>query len=250
MNTSERLAEGLVRAHEHWNAVHDHSSPHRSAPPAYTIAFSRQCGTYGAAIAREVGNRLGWAVYDSELLQHIANDMGIHHKLLASVDERQENWLADCLEGFLTVPHVSPTAFFHKLMKTMLTLASHGNCVIVGRGATKALPAETTLRVRVVAPLKHRIEAVEQELGLSQKDASARVAAVDRERDGFVESHFGIEPADPANYDLVLNAASFTAKEGADVVIAALEQMRRKAALAPVRPAAAPAEVHNHEARR
>jgi len=231
MITTENLTQGLLRAHEHWNASHT-GELQSGAESGFTIALSRQCGTYGAAIAREVGNRLGWPVYDSELLQHIADDLKVHSTLLESVDERQENWLCDCLEGFFTTPKVSSAAYFRRLIETLMSLASHGNCIVVGRGATQALPRAKTLRVRVIAPMEHRIEAVARERNISRKEAAARVELVDRERNRFVSSHFGSEPTDPANYDLVLNAARLSTVECADLILAALNCLRNKTAFA------------------
>jgi hypothetical protein len=73
------LTEALLQANQHWQARHqaeqaDAHSARQSAAP-FTIALSREAGTYGAAMAREVGNRLGWPVYDSELLGRIAEDL-------------------------------------------------------------------------------------------------------------------------------------------------------------------------------
>ena len=44
----------------------------------------------GTCIAREVGNGVGWHVYDHELLERIAQDMGLRTVLLESVDEREK----------------------------------------------------------------------------------------------------------------------------------------------------------------
>jgi cytidylate kinase len=197
--------------------------------PAFTVAVSREAGTYGAAIAREVGNRLGWPVYDRELLQRIAEDMGIRQTLLESVDERNVGWLRECFSKLFSVPNVNESVYFRRLVETLLSLATHGNCVVVGRGATAALPLATTLRVRVVAPREHRIEAIRREHSISHEEATRRLETTDRERNTFVKSHFEIDPSDAANYDLVVNAARFSTTECADLVIAAVERLRKQA---------------------
>jgi cytidylate kinase len=219
-----RLTEALTRAHEHWNTRHEQ----RENPVTFTIAVSRQAGTYGAAVAREVGNRLGWPVYDKELLQRIADDMGVHQTLLESVDERQESWWRDSIEQMFSVPAVNHTVFFRRLVESLLALGRHGECVIVGRGANYILPRARTLRVRFIAPLKHRIKAVQRESDITWDEAARRVEITDRERDRFLTSHFQVNPADPANYDLVLNVARFSTAECADLIIQALNQLRQQ----------------------
>jgi cytidylate kinase len=226
--SSTALTEALVRANEHWQLRRQRESTaaEKAAPAAYTIAVSREAGTYGAAIARAVADRLGWPLYDRELLQRIADDLGVHHALIESVDERKVSWLSDYLEGFSRYPGVSQYAYIHRLLKTLLSLAAHGHCVIVGRGATMALPAATTLRVRIVAPLEYRIEAVRHEHGISKEEAARRVETTDRERDAFVREHFHKETADSRHYDLVVNAARFSVEQCAELIVAALNHLQ------------------------
>jgi cytidylate kinase len=225
----ERATDALARAHQHWSARHGHTVDTAGTnPDRFTIAISRETGTYGAAIAREIGDRLGWPVYDRELLQRIADDIGVHRKLLDSVDERQESWLSECVSRLFAVPEVNQTVYFRRLIETLLSLATHGECVIVGRGATQVLPSASTLRVRVVAPLEHRIAAVQRERSITHAKAADEVATKDRERDRFVATHFKIDPANPVHYDLVLNVARFSTKECADLILDALDRMRRR----------------------
>jgi cytidylate kinase len=225
-----QVTEVLARAHQHWQERHAQVSPGESSvPTAFTIAVSRESGTYGAAIAHEAAKRLGWPVYDRELLQRIADDMGVRRTLLESVDERQVGWVRESLAGLFSVPEVTEVKFFRHLVETLLSLATHGECVIVGRGATVILPLATTLRVRLVAPLEHRIQAVQAEHSISLKEATLRVENTDWERNRFITSHFAINPADPANYDLVLNTARFSKGECADSIVAALSQFRTHA---------------------
>jgi cytidylate kinase len=230
--------EALVRANQHSQLRHQEEASGvagagRLAPTAFTIAFSREAGTYGAAVARAVGNRLGWPVYDHELLQRIAEDLGVHETLLESIDEKQVGWLRECLESFSSAPTVSEFAYTRRLVEAMLSLAAHGECVIVGRGAAQVLPAATTLRVRIIAPLEYRIEAVRREHGIAREQAASQVEATDRERRRFIEEHFHFDPSDPTNYDLVLNAARFSQAECAELVVAALGRLQARHASSP-----------------
>src|SRR5438067_21858 len=49
--------------------------PERPAfPRGLTVAISRETGARGATIARRVAGKLGWEVYDQELLEFMAQD--------------------------------------------------------------------------------------------------------------------------------------------------------------------------------
>lgn len=155
-----------------------------------TIALSRESGARGSSTAREVGKRLGWTVYDRELLERIAQELNLRTSLLESVDEKQVTWLQECVLAFASVPSVSGSTYLRHLVPTVLSLAALGECVIVGRGAAQILPVATTLRVRLVAPLEWRIAAMSKKLGVSREEAARTVERIDRERVRFVKDSF------------------------------------------------------------
>lgn len=231
--SSERMADALERALRHWQArMRAETKPDsvtEAVPRPFTIAVSREAGANGPAIAHAVGECLGWPVYDKELVQNIAEEMGLHTKLLQSVDEKQMNWLQECLQAFSSAPSVSEMAYVRHLVETLLALAAHGECVIVGRGSAVVLPAETTLRVRLVGSVRERSEAIRQRFGSTKEEAERWVEKTDRERQRFVFDHFHINPEDPRHYDLVLNSLRFSVEECADLIVKALRHLQARA---------------------
>jgi cytidylate kinase len=225
--SSARLVEALGQAHHHWETRHGAEETPASAShlPPFTIAISREAGAGGAVIAQEIGRRLGWPVYDRELLQQIAEEMGLHTRLLESVDEKRGSLLREWVEAFAAVPAVHKGAYVHRLVKTLLSLAAHGKCVIVGRAAAQVLPAETTLRVRLVGSPEARAKSAAQRLGLSPEEASKWTSATDQERLEFVRQHFHRDAADPRHYDVVLNSSRFAVGECAELIIDALHRL-------------------------
>jgi cytidylate kinase len=134
--------------------------------------------------------------------------------------------------GLLLRAAVSASAYVRHLFETHLSLAAHGECVLVGRGAAQVLPAATTLRVRLVAPVEDRVEAIRQRFGISVDEAARWVATTDAERSRFVRDHCGKDPVDPRLYDLVLNASRLAVNECADLIIEALHELQARAAAA------------------
>jgi cytidylate kinase len=218
----ERVTEGITRAQAHWYA-----RARRAATPAFTIALAREAGAPGTSVANALGERLHWPVYDQELVERIAQDMGLRPALLQSVDERSRSWLLEAVEGFSSAPGASENAYAHYLVQTLLSLGAHGECVIVGRGAALVLPRETTLRVRLVADLKDRIEATQKRLNLSRAEAQRWIEETSRERVRFVQDHFFKDPRDPVHFDLVLNSSRWSVAECADLIVDALRRLER-----------------------
>jgi cytidylate kinase len=230
--TSERMADAMAKARQHWQQQRAGEGlaavPPAPPTPRFTIAISREAGANGPAIARAAGAQLGWPVYDQELLRTIAEDMGVRERLLESVDEKRGNWLRECLQAFSSVPAVSESAYVRHLIETLLSLAAHGNCLVVGRGAAVVLPAETTLRVRLVGPPEQRVRAICDRFGITEEEAARWVEKTDRERAAFVKDHFQKDAADARNYDLVLNSMRFSVEQCADFIVEALRRLQAR----------------------
>jgi cytidylate kinase len=132
------MAEVVARARRRWQTQQRTVEPAEAltppAPRAFTIAISREAGANGSAVGRLLGERLGWPVYDYELVERIANEMGLRSTLLESVDEKRMGWLEECVASF-SRGAVAESAYVRHLVETLLTLAMHGECIIVGRGA-------------------------------------------------------------------------------------------------------------------
>jgi cytidylate kinase len=226
MRSLERLRDVLAENFRHWQTAEEGPGAPR---PAFTIALSREAGAGGREVAREVGARLGWPVYDRELLELIAREMEVPARLLERVDEKHKGWLEEFFEAFSSAPAVGQDVYARRLGKVLLSLSARGDCVILGRAAAQFLPAATTLRVRLVAPREARVARAERRLGVGREQAARWVETTDRERDRFVRDHFRKDPADPHLYDLVLNTARFPPAQCAELIACALERIRAEA---------------------
>jgi cytidylate kinase len=199
------------------------SDAHQSIASAFTIAISREAGVDAAAVASAVGKSLGWKVWDYELLVAVAACMHARPSELAAVDETHVSWLQESIESLLDMHAVSQIAYVRQLVKTLETLAAQGSCIVVGRGAAHILPAESTLRVRLVAPLEDRVTAHMRTTEVTNRhDALKQVERIDRERARFVTEHFHRDPNDPSSYDLVLNMSRLAIDDCATQIVDAL----------------------------
>lgn len=219
---------GLERAYQHWRergALLGIPSVEDQGPSA-TIAISRESGAGGAEIARAVAARLEWPVYDRELVDKIAHDSGVRAPLLQTLDEKRPNWLAECVEGLSEEKTMSGAGFAVRLRKTLIALYCHGNCVILGRGAAQILPAERTLRIRLIAPRPWRVTKAAQHFE-SPANAGSQVDEIDRGRVDFVKSYFLKDPTDLLGYDLTVDVSRFSASDCSDFILAALAARQR-----------------------
>jgi cytidylate kinase len=229
--TPERLGEALERARRQWRTrLHEPLTlPPAAKQVAFTIAISRESGAGGGSVAREVGSRLNWAVYDRELLETISAETGLQMELLESLDEHETNRAAEWLESLFGSPTISKAQFAHRLTQTLSGLSAKGRCVIVGRGAAFILPAPTTLRVRLVAPREARVARMQEKLVMSEESVASRLDEIDSLRAEFVHSQLRRDVTDVHHYDLVLNTEKFSIGQAADLIIAALKTLEHRA---------------------
>lgn len=188
----------------------------------FTIALAREVGTPALEVAREVGERLGWPVYDREVSERIAAELHVPASAVAELDERRQSWLLECIEAFGARCELSESRYFRHLVSVIRALAAEGRCLIVGRGAAFLLPSHSTLRVLLVGDRAARLDAFARGIRLDRWSATRRFEELNRDRCRFLRDHFHVDPALPEHYDLILNTSHWSTSECADVILRAL----------------------------
>jgi hypothetical protein len=181
-----------------------------------------------------VGSRLGWPVYDHELLDRIAEEKGLNARLLASLDERHIGWVEDAVRAYCAPHSGHEGVYLRALLGLLASLGKAGHCIIVGHGAPQVLPANTTLRVRVIAPRAIRVANVQKNQKVSLAEAEHWVDRTERDRLRFVERNFHANDTEPLGYDLVLNAERLNVEECATLIVEAARMREKHAPLAKV----------------
>jgi cytidylate kinase len=220
---ADQSAAALLRAACHSRALKAEVPPTRAAATGTTlVAISESAGAGAAAVACELSRLVGWKVYDRELLEQIARQLQVPVHTLADVDQRHVSWIEESLGTFSHGPHVSEKMYLEFLTALLLSLVSRGEAIVVGRAAAHILPRESTLRVRLVAPMAKRAARLATELGTSAGSAARRAAALDEQHGDFIRTHFHVNPHDMEQYDVVLNTGRLSIHECAEVIREAL----------------------------
>jgi len=188
------------------------------------LTVSREKGAGGNAVAKLVGRRLGWQVFDNEIVDEIAKKSHIRRQLIESLDERDQATIQDMIGQLMNLQEIDTSGYLDYLKQVMLTLGHQGNVVIVGHAARFILPAQFGLSVRMVAPIEVRIRRIADKACLSLKAARVEVERTDRERVKSVRRHFGHDVTDPLSHDLIINTAALSVEAAAEVIATALQR--------------------------
>lgn len=194
------------------------------------LLISREKGAGGSAVAQLAGKRLGWQVFDKEIVDAIAQKAQVRRELIESLDERDRATIQDAIGQWLRPQPIGTSGYLAHLREILLTLGHQGDVVIVGRGAQYVLPSQFGLRVRMVAPVEVRVRRIASRENLSLKAARVEVERSDSERAGLGRRQFGQNVGDPLNQDVTINTAELTAEAATEVVVTALQ---RKLAVKP-----------------
>ncbi len=183
------------------------------------IAISRESGVDGGESAKAFASRLGWKVFDRELLDYMVEQYHWSKVALDYVDEKTVSWFRDTLGKMLDQQIVTQAEYISRLGKIILLAAQHESCIFVGRGAQFILPRDRGLNVRIVAPKKQRIQRVMERRNCSHHDAEKFIEETDNGRAALVRRYFHHDIADPHLYDLVINLEHTSRDAALDLIL-------------------------------
>ncbi len=182
------------------------------------VAISREAGAGGAAVARRLGELLGWQVLHRELLDQMAEKFKLPRDMLGMLDEKTSNWIIEIFGKWLDPRVVTQTEYIVHLGRIVLLAAQNASTVFVGRGAQFFLPENRGLAVFLVAPMAERLRHIREVQHCSEADAKRYIRDTDKGRRDLIKSYFNHEIGDSHLYDLVINRSHITVDDAAEII--------------------------------
>lgn len=149
------------------------------------ITISREFGSGGRTIGKEVAEKLGIPCYDKDLIEKIAEETGYAKEYIADEGEYAPNsnslaymFIGRGLDGLSNADKI-----WIAQKKVIEELAEKGACVIVGRCADYVLrDRKDVLNVFVYADKKYRAERIVKQYGESELEPEKRLTDKDKKR--------------------------------------------------------------------
>lgn len=174
------------------------------------ITISSEPGSGGRIIAKTLSKQLNKDLFDRDIIKNVAESVQTSSRIIETMEKDRLTGIQDFISSLVDDRYLWPGVYLEHLMKVIAVIASHGNAVIVGRGANFIIPPKDRLSVRITAPLKKRAESVAEEHGVPFKEAKRRVINRENRRSSFIKQSFNADVADPKNYDLVVNTGNMS----------------------------------------
>jgi cytidylate kinase len=188
------------------------------------ITISRQYGSLGDEIGRDVAERLGLRLVDGSVIAEIARGLG----LSASDFEDREEWQGTVVSDLVrrmrhlypaTIapaptdepPELDDSSYLEVIRQVIWEVARTEDAVIIGRGAQSILGSSpTVLHVLVIAPLAVRTERIMTVDNLDHQRAVQRIKQIDERRARYIRRFYGADWLDVNAYDLMINTGHFS----------------------------------------
>lgn len=192
------------------------------------ITISRQYGSGGGEIGRQLAEDLGIHCYDKNMLEMSSYESGIKESFFHLADEKAGNKLLYKIVSNLT-PEITTPSFGSDLVSAdnlfrfqstvIRKLAAEESCVIIGRCADYVLEGtEGLVRIFLYADMDARVRRVTAKDIYDPKDVKKNIKRVDRERRDYYRYYTGRDWQAVDNYDLMLNTTKLGVEGTLDVL--------------------------------
>lgn len=171
------------------------------------ITISRQFGSGGRTIGKEVAAKLGIPCYDQKLIELIAKESGFSTSTVAELDEHsvKRKLFPDRADQARHNIYLQ-RALWNVQEKAILNLALQGSCVIVGRCAGHILQDTDCLRAYIHADESLRAQRIVDVYGETGEDPLRRIRDKDKRRREYYQQYTGKKWGDAANFHIALDS--------------------------------------------
>ena len=174
------------------------------------ITISRQFGSGGRTVGREVAQKLGIPCYDHELIERLAEESGFAKEYIKNESEYRPfgSRLASALNvGTGFDPLTNQDRLWIAQKRMILELGAKESCVIVGRCADAILEDQADcLRVFIHASFEQRAKRIVEVYGETEVPTERRLRDKDKRRISYYQYYTDRTWDDINNYDVALDA--------------------------------------------
>lgn len=185
-----------------------------------TVTISREFGSEGAKIAKQVAEILDYSLVDKRILEGVFRRYGL----------TKFGDLYDSTPSFWDLANANNLLIVSMLNETMEALAHRGRMVILGRGGFASLNEYAdVLNVRIQAPFPDRVERVMARENISdRRQAEERVRKDDKARQKFIKLFYNKDWDVETYFNLVIDTSTVSTEMAVEWIIEAARALEQK----------------------
>ena len=196
-----------------------------------TVAISRQFGSCGRAVGKELAKKLGISFYDKELISLAAKESGISEKIFRNMDEKPTNSLLYSLAvgayaldsqhlpwSDAAVP-LSDKVYLAQA-ELIKKLAAEKSCVFIGRCSDYILKdSPNMISVFITDTEENCVNQIVKDYNLSEAKARDMINKTNKKRSNYYNFHTNRTWKDGDNYDLCVRTSTLGIEGTAELII-------------------------------
>ena len=207
--------------------------------PNIVIAVARQVWSGGDDIAAELARVLGVQLLDRQIIEAAAMAVGVSPDTIMEAErvpsflERMLEYLGqrhgglDPLNDFTieqpTTLTMGTENYRHLIEDVLRKTAQETDAVIVGHGGAVVLrDVSYVFKVMFCAPLRMRVQRLQEYEHLSTEEAERRIREDDKNRLDYFQTYYKVNWLHPALYDLCINTARLDTTTAVELIHQAL----------------------------
>lgn len=189
----------------------------------FVVTITRQFGSLGRPIAREMSELLGIEYYDRDIVEETSKQMKLP---VSKISEHEEKYHSNLFSMILPLGSDNVTRqdeIFEVQKGIIRDLAARESCIIVGRCADYIFRDNpNALNIYIYAPIEARYKNCVETLKMSPEEATKMIYKVDRARCSYHKRYAKYAPGDLDSKQIMIDSSIFgvdgTAEILADIV--------------------------------
>ncbi len=193
------------------------------------ITVSRQFGSGGREVGKRLADATGYAYYDRELVDKVADKTGLRPEFIEKYSEASTSRDFPYVYGrtFVHYQHTPEEEIQRVQFNAIRELAEKGDCIIIGRCADHILRDLDPFRVFVYSSdMQYRIDRcllkVPEDAVKTSKQLQKEILQVDKQRKKYYEYYTGGQWGQVESYNLCVDTSYTGIKKAVELIVAAL----------------------------
>ncbi|WP_349671906.1 cytidylate kinase-like family protein [Lacrimispora sp.] len=189
----------------------------------FTITITREFGSLGRSIARELSQILGVEFYDRDIVEEVANKLNLPVSTVSNEEEKSRHSFLPRMFPLGTDEEYMQDIIFDVQKDIILNLANKSSCILVGRCSDFLLEKKkNNINIFIYASYEKRLQNCVDTLGMTELEAKRMILSVDKARNAYHKKYAGYLPGDPEHKQLMIDSSLLgvtgTAKLIAEIV--------------------------------
>ena len=190
------------------------------ADKKYIVTITRQFGSLGRPIAREMSELLKIEYYDRDIVEATSKKMNLP---VSKISEHEETYSTNLFSMLLPLgsDSIAKQDEIYNVQKEVIReMAEKESCIIVGRCADYIFrDHRNVLNIYIYAPVDARYKNCVEVLRMKPEEATKMIYKVDKARTAYHKRYAKYAPGDPDSKQIMIDSSMLGVKGTAEVLV-------------------------------